>query len=165
MVLVGSTTEENEAAQARAEKLDFYRDTLASVYKISQAWEWEEMSAFSTYMDDERLFTKLIDAFGWRFESWEDVLVILEWEFYIFWEEFSEDEIVKICQSYIEEEDIEWCIDIIKSFEWPDDSEGWNIGLFLSNFPGNVIWSMVWRIRNTPFCRKIRDKIARINWI
>jgi len=34
---------------------------------------------------------------------------------------------------------------------------------WVSNFPWNMAWSVIEKINNTPFCRRMRDKIDEIN--
>jgi len=72
-----------------------------------------------------------------------DLVRIIDWEYYICYEQFSEEEIRKIIATYVWDNDIEWFIKIANSFKQVDEDGD---SILFSHLISKIPWSLTWWI-------------------
>jgi hypothetical protein len=148
MVLVWPTAEDNIEAQERDRKYQFYRETIEDVYRMFDNDNEEWIATLEKHLADDEFF-KTVQWAYWRL-PWEEALFITEGKFYIFWDEFSEEDIRRICQAFYGEDDLDFIMNLSASLEATDDSRTSifeRMWFFFSNFPGNMITWILWEKR------------------
>lgn len=149
----------------QSDREKFYTEVFRFIHCVFSEGNEIEISRLKKYLDDENLYSRLEDSINWEYCTSESPLTIESWKYYVFWDEFSEEDIKLICSSYIEDDDIDWFIRVSDGLMCEPIEESRDVSYFLANFPWNLLWAAVSKLRETPLLRKIRDKIDYINWM